>query len=301
MSAVAPTSELTTERRAFLSLALAVLLFASAWPVMKAALNEATPIWFAAGRSVVGALGVGALFVVRGKLRLPPRGDWPIVFSIGLLQMAGFFLFGNLGLQYLPAGRSIILAYTTSLWLVPLALLSGEPIGGRHAIGIILGLAGIATLINPVSLDWSDRNIVMGHLFLLIAALTWALSIFHARHHRWVSAPSVLLPWQLLVCAISLVLCAAIFEPAGRLPATPAIVATVLYLGFLVTPVGSFCATLVSAALPTLVTSLGFLAVPIIGFAVATLWLAEPVTPSLAIGGALTLLGLILVTTARRA
>ena len=52
---------------------------------------------------------------------------------------ASFFAFSNLGLQSLPAGRSSVLAYTASLWVVPLSLLIGEKgtmvlphVGGPH-------------------------------------------------------------------------------------------------------------------------------------------------------------------------
>ena len=49
------------------------------------------------------------------------RRDIPIVLSVGLFQMTFFFVLTNMGLGYLPAGRSAVLAYTTALWLAPLA------------------------------------------------------------------------------------------------------------------------------------------------------------------------------------
>ena len=39
--------------------------------------------------------------------------------SIALLHMVGFTLLGTIGLEIVPAGRSVVLAYTTPLWVVP--------------------------------------------------------------------------------------------------------------------------------------------------------------------------------------
>ena len=69
------------------------------------------------------------LLAFLGRLRWPARGDWPIVLSVGALQLASFFALTNLGMQSLPAGRSSVLAYTASLWVVPLSLLAGEKVG----------------------------------------------------------------------------------------------------------------------------------------------------------------------------
>src|SRR5258708_15449764 len=66
-----------------------------------------------------------------GRLRWPHREDWPVILSVGGLQLTSFFALANLGVQSLPAGRSGVLAYTTMLWMVPLSLVAGEPIGPR--------------------------------------------------------------------------------------------------------------------------------------------------------------------------
>ena len=62
----------------------------------------------------------GHLVLLGGMRRLawPTRADWPIILSVGVLQLTCFFAFANLGVQVLPAGRSGVLAYTTMLWMV---------------------------------------------------------------------------------------------------------------------------------------------------------------------------------------
>jgi len=52
-----------------------------------------------------------------GKLRVPRRGDWSLVASVGLLPMAAFTALVTAALIRLPAGRAAFLAYSTPLWV----------------------------------------------------------------------------------------------------------------------------------------------------------------------------------------
>ena len=46
---------------------------------------------------------------IRTKRGRPPRHDLPMVLAVAVLQLAGFFALVNLGLRYVPAGRSVSL------------------------------------------------------------------------------------------------------------------------------------------------------------------------------------------------
>ena len=282
-------------QRALLLLALAIVCFGTAWPVTKIGLEGATPIWFAAARAALGVLASFALLAALGRLHLPTRGDLPIVLSIGLLQLTCFFAFMNLGLRYVPAGRSVVLGYTTTLWLAPLALLSGERIGRWRLLGVLVGCGGVALLCNPLAIDWRNGAVLGGNACLLLAALAWALAIFHARRHVWRRSPLELLPWQFLLATVLLTLLALAFEPHGGISGARAPILALLYIGIVAGPIATWAATSVARVLPTLTTSLGFLGVPVLGMACSTLWLGEPLGLGLLGGAALILLGLGLV------
>jgi drug/metabolite transporter (DMT)-like permease len=295
MTAAAGVSAGSGTRLAFGQLAVVVVLFGVSWPVMKLGLaNGATPIWFAAGRADLGAVASFALVLSLRRLRLPAPSDLPIIASIGVLQLSAFFVLINLGLRLVSAGRSAVLAYTTSLWLVPLAALAGERIGGRRMVGVALGLAGIVVLIDPLAID-ATGEVLAGYGFLLTAALCWALAILHSRRHAWRLSPLQALPWQMLVAAILLTGLAAAIEPQGRMaPSSPAVLA-LLYLGVLAGPVATWAATSVARALPMLVSSIGFLGTPVVGIVLATLWLNEPLSATLLLGASLVLVGVAVV------
>jgi len=234
ISASAPGT--ATRAESFGLLALAVLLLGTAWPAMKIGLAGATPIWFAAGRAILGAVASFLLLPWLGQLRLPARRDLAIVLSVGLFQLTFFFMLANIGLGYLPAGRSAVLAYTTALWLVPLAVLVGERVPRRRWLGVAVGLLGIVVLADPLAQDWHDSGVLAGSALLLLASLSWALAIFHARRHVWHLTPLQALPWQLLLAAVLLTLFAVLFEPQGRIAPSGGVLLSLIYLGVVAGP-----------------------------------------------------------------
>lgn len=276
--------------------AACVVAFGLTWPVSKAVLADATPIWVAALRAVLAMLVLIVLLLARRELRVPPRRDWPIVLSIGGFQMTGFFAFTQLGLVHVGAGRAAILAYTTILWVVPLSVVVlRERIDLAKIIGIVLGLCGIAVLMGQFGGALHDPAVLRGGVFLLLAALSWGIAIIHARFHRWQSTALQLLPWQFAMAAFVLIVLAAIFEPDGYIGTSPGTLALMALLGGFLSPFGSWSSLIVQRALPAIVSSLGFLAAPVVGLSVSALWLGEPITGDLVIGGVLILAGIALI------
>jgi len=287
-------------RRALLLLTIPVLLFGASWPINKVALAGIPPLWFAAARTVLSAATAIVTLTVLRQLRLPSRADLPIIVSVGLLQLALFFAFTNLALSFLPAGRSIVLANTTTLWLVPLALLAGESISMLRWAGVAAGLAGILVLANPWSLDWRNPGIAVGHGLLLLAALGWAVAIFHARHHRWQLAPAQVLPWQMLVAAAVLVPLALVHDPEPRVEPSLRVLGSLFYIGVIAGPLASWAAVIVARDLPTVVSSVGFLGIPALGLVLSTVFLGEEMTWSLGLGALLIGAGVVATTAKRR-
>ena len=99
------------------------------------------------------------MLAVMGGLRLPTRPDLPAILAIGGLQLGTYFALAHEAVAWVPAGRTAILANTTTIWVVPLSLIFlREPISARRWLAAGLGLAGVAVLINPLAIDWSSGN-----------------------------------------------------------------------------------------------------------------------------------------------
>ncbi|HEX3953512.1 MAG TPA: DMT family transporter, partial [Stellaceae bacterium] len=125
------------------------------WTMTKLIVEHVAPLWTAAIRTGIGVVALVPLLIATRQLILPRRGDVPVILAISLFHMVAFSALMTAGLKYVPVGRSIVLGYTTPLWVAPAAwLLMDEPMPPRRVFGILLGLAGLLVLFNHVGFDW---------------------------------------------------------------------------------------------------------------------------------------------------
>lgn len=283
-----------------LALIIVILAWGLTWPVNKVVLMSLSPLWAVTLRSVIATVALFALTAWRGRITPPPREDLPVLLSITLLHMVGFNLLASWGLGLVPTGRTVVLAYTTPLWVAPgAALFLREPLTARRTIGVLVGLAGLVTLFNPLTLDWSDRAVVLGNLAVLIAALLWAASILHIRAHRWRSTPFALIPWETLLSTALLAPIALTISPLPDVDWSPSFLGLLFYLGIVGTAVAYWAAATASRLLPAGTTSLGLLTTPVVSVITATLWLGEPLSLSLVVAIVLVLGGVAIGATDR--
>jgi drug/metabolite transporter (DMT)-like permease len=238
---------------------------------------------------------------VRRQLVLPPRADLPVLLTITLLHMVGFSILSAIGLALVPAGRSVVLAYTTPLWVTPGAwLFLRERYSARKMIGVVIGLIGLVVLFNPLAFDWSNRAAVFGNVMILAAAFSWAGSILHIRAHKWRSTPATLLPWELLLASSITIPIALFWKGAPSFDWSPRLVALLLYSGIPGTVIAYWAVAMAGRRLPASTVSLGLLATPVVGIVIAAGLLGEAVTASMTIAVVLVLAGVALGITRER-
>ncbi|MCZ8395772.1 DMT family transporter [Achromobacter ruhlandii] len=282
------STEILPRRQALSLLIVVVLAWGLTWVVSKLLLQYMTPIWAVAARSVVGAAALLALGVALRRVAWPVRADIPVILSVGLLHMGAFAALVSLGLQYVPAGRSVVLAYTTPLWVIPAArVFLGEPIGRGRQLGLALGLLGLAVIFNPLAFDWGNHEAVFGNGLVLLAALCWAANIVYVRAHRWVTPPFELAFWQALLASGVLAVVAWAAEGAPRVVWHAGLAWLLGYGGVFGIAVAYWAAVNVNRSLPAGVTAIGLLGVPVVGLLCSAAMLHEPLTLPLSLGMAL--------------
>lgn len=283
-------------RAALLKLAVTVVIFGAAFPILKWGGAGVSPLWFAAWRAALCLLVAGAVVAATGARR-PTRADLAAILAIGVFQIAGFFALLQAALVFVPAGRASVLSYTTALWLVPISgLVLREPVGPRRLAAVALGLAGIVAIANPWALDWTQPGLLLGHALLLGAALSWAIAIAMLRAARPSLSTLQLLPYGFAVSTALLFGLAAAADPAGGIGQAMPTLAALAYVGIL-GPIATWAATEVSRQLPAVVSSIGFLGVPVLGLVLATLVLGETLTWPLAVGATLVVGGVAVAVT----
>lgn len=149
--------------RGYIYLILVVLIWGSAYPVVKILENYISPIYVALLRSLIGGL---IIFIIWRKM----------IFGIketiaGILNNALFLIFLNLGIMYSKnPSLAAVLVYTQPIFVVILSKIYLKlKITLIQYIGIIIGFVGIF-LTNISSIGFS-----IGLIFSLLSGISWAL------------------------------------------------------------------------------------------------------------------------------
>lgn len=260
-------------------LAAAVLLWGINWPVMKIGLAYSDPFWFAAIRSLLATLFLMLVQGARGRLVPPQRADWPILASIGAVQVGGCMTLVHVAVVYGDAGRASVLAYTTPIWAAPLAfMVLAERLRPAQVVSLVLGMAGLVVLILP-SLGVSEStDKLLGIALPTGSAMLWAGVIVHVRAHRWNRPLLDLMPWQFLVGGLVQLLVALLVIGPPAMTMAPAMVGIMIYNAVPAT-VFAFWAYLSAARhLPATATAIGSLGIPMVGVLSAGVLLGERLT-----------------------
>jgi len=286
-----------SRRAAGLLFALVILCWGLNWTATKIIVYQVTPLWTTAIRCAIASAALFVILVARGQLIIPKRGDLPVVLAIAMLHMVAFSTLVALGLKFVPVGRSIVLGYTTPLWVTPGAwLLLREKPSSRQLAGVAFGLVGLVLMFNPWVLDWRDTNALFGNGVILLAAFFWAANILFVRAHRWVSTPFQLVFWQTALASCVLSMLAFCLDGAPRIAWSPQLVGAFLFAGLFGTALAYWAMTMVNRSLPAVTTSLGLLATPVVGIASSTIGLGETISATLVISMVMILGGIALGT-----
>ncbi len=279
----------------YLLLLIVVLVLGFNWPVMATAIQSISPIWMGVFRVTGAAVVVMTIALAKGKLTMPARHDLPIIVSLAVFRLAAVFVLVFTALELVPPGRSSVVVWTTSLWTVPIAaIFLGERMSGRKWVGLVLGVLGVVVLFEPWSFDWSQTDVLVGHVLLIVAAITNAATAVHIRAHRWSVTPLEAIPWQLLGAGVILVVTGLVVEGAPVIDATPQLAWVVVYQGVLATGVAFWAQIVILRNLPAISTNLTLMAVPVVGVVSSSILLGEDITTSLAIGLVLVIIGVAL-------
>jgi drug/metabolite transporter (DMT)-like permease len=171
------------------------------WPMMKLALTEMEPLRFRTLCLLFGAAGMLAIARINGLVLRIPKGQWPRIIAIGLVNVAGWNIFAIYGVRLMASGRAAILGYTMPIWSIMLSTwLLDEPFTKRRALGAVLGCAGLLVLLGE-EVQAVGRS-PLGAMFMVGAAVSWALGTVMMK--RWpVSLPaSSFTGWQMLIALV---------------------------------------------------------------------------------------------------
>lgn len=171
-------------RQAGLMAALAALWGAS-YLLIKYALEDFSPAAVVCLRTALAAAVLYAVIRIQGgaaraglaEVRRAP--GTAALFS--LLAIAAPFLLISVGELHVPSGLTAVLIASAPLWVAVFApfLDRSESVAGRQAVGLVLGLAGVALLVGVETIGSAAE--FLSALGMIVAAACYTLSTFMVR------------------------------------------------------------------------------------------------------------------------
>lgn len=169
----------------FWAFAAIYIIWGSTYLGIQYAIESIPPFTLAAVRFFIA----GAVLFLWARWQgqpMPSLATWRLGALFGLL----FFVLGNglvvWAVQFVPSGRTALLASTTPIWVVIIesGLDGWKRPSGRVVTGILLGMVGLSLLATPRVTEPDQAIPVIGILGLLGAAVAWgAGSVFSHRRH----------------------------------------------------------------------------------------------------------------------
>ncbi|WP_110670051.1 DMT family transporter [Salinicola halophilus] len=265
---------------------------------MKAVAADMSPLAQVAIRSSLAALLVMMLAHRQGIRWRDMRAH----VGPGVLVGLGFvaeFLFVAWGLDYTLASHMSVFLYTAPVFaaLALHLLVPGEQLTRRQFVGVALAFGGMLIAMAPDTDIDNAGDILLGDCLGLLAGLSWAATTLVIRRPSLSDAPPVqTLCYQLTVAGLLLLPASALLGDLGRVQFTGVAVASLAFQTLVI----SFTALLLWFALLRryFASQLGIFSFlsPVFGVLFGAIVLGEPLTTGFLVGGALLLIGLLVVT-----
>jgi len=149
------------------------------------AVRHVPPLTYVWLRLTIAAAGMWSYVLLRGERSGLPRSIWGSILLLALLNNALPFVLFGWGQTHIASGLASILNATTPIWGVVVAhfFTADERITPRKLGGVLLGFAGVATMIGPALLA-SLGNEALAELACVAASMSYGLAAVWARRFR---------------------------------------------------------------------------------------------------------------------
>ena len=128
----------------------------------------------------------GVIMLVAANVRREPGVTWPQFRTAAIVGSLLMFANSLVGVaeSRIPSGIAALLVAMTPVFMV---LLEWARPGGRRptilvGVGLLIGLAGVATLVGPASFGGSARVDLIGAAIVIVGSFAWSLGSIYSRH-----------------------------------------------------------------------------------------------------------------------
>ncbi len=270
----------------------------STYLAIRVALAGFPPPLLAGTRFTVAGGGMLAALALGGRpIRVGAR-------DLGILTVAAtLLLVGGNGLvvwaeQTVSSGLAALIVATVPLWMALLAALppTRERLAPRAVVGLALGFIGVAVLVAP---GFRAAGTLPGEAALLVATLSWSSGSVFARRATARIDPILATAWEMLVGGVLFLLIAVAAGSASGLHPTATSALAVLYLIVAGSWIGFTAYIWLLTHVPAAKVATYAYVNPVIAVLLGWWILDEHLSLAVAMGCAIIVLAVVLVTTAR--
>ena len=269
------------------------LAWGSSYMFTKIAVTALPPVSLVAGRTVLAALVMAAVAVVRGGVRLP-WSEWPVFAVVGIASGALPLILIATSVSYVDSSVTATAMALVPLWAGVLAAALGQRPSPRSIAGLLLGFAGILVLFGPQALAALGDS-ARGALAALAASLVFASSLFLSRRVRHRDIMTVATVTQGFSAAFAVAVALLVDGWPAAFP-SPRVIGAVAVLGIANTALANLLLFILLARAGAGFTSLNNYLVPTVALACGALFLGERLTAGAIAGAGLILLGVAVAT-----
>lgn len=272
----------------------AASIWGGMYVVSKVVLEIIPPFTLVSLRLILGILTLAIVLAIRGGLKVN-RQQFLQVFGVGFV---GYGI--SLSLQFLgtklstAANGSLVTSATPAFVLLFAWILLSERITLRKFIALLFATVGVIAVIDPATAQLNP-DLFLGNIFLLGAAVTWAL---YSVLVRKTAQDLDVLPLSLIafIGGLPIVVPAEVWElnTVGVGAISLGVVGGVLFLGIISTALAMVLWNNAFAILDAGSASLTFFAQPVVGTLLGWFFLGEKITPLFLLGGVLIGIGILI-------
>ena len=274
------------------------LIWGTSFLWIKIAVSEVSPFVLVSFRTLFGTLGMLAIIFLNKEIKLKWHNlrPWLGIFAlIGFLNVALPFVLISWGEQTIPSGIASVLNSTTPLFTIILVaiFLKEDRVTLLKGLGLMIGFGGVVLLFLP-ELSGSIANL-LGLGAVLLAAGCYAISGIIIKHKVRGLKAELQVFLQFAFAALFMWIFTLSVERPVLWPAQPITWTALLWLGLLGSSLASsLYFSLLHSVGPTRASTVTYIP-PLVGLVLGAIFLGESLGWLTLIGGALIVLGIILV------
>jgi len=158
-----------------LLLIITMIIWAGSFIFIKIGLRELAPFNLALYRFLLASPIVFFYVSIRGKFKFPEKVDIPNVILLSLSGVTLLYALQFFALKLTTATNASILINSATLFVVIFAILVGERVTLIRTLGIIIAFIGITLVISRGNLEIFTSRTIYGDLLLIVDGMLWAV------------------------------------------------------------------------------------------------------------------------------